>query len=125
MPISTVPSESREMIRTIQTNPFDGQKPGTSGRASCPGFPAAALREIHSIILRAGGFSARPWLAGWKIFNREVIQTAIRMAAANGFGRVLTTRGLLSTRSLPSHPRLALGIILPPANPGGLTAISA
>jgi phosphoglucomutase len=57
-------------------------------------------------------------------FNREVIQTAIRMAAANGFGRVLTARGGLLSTPAASHLIRKFGafggIILSAShNPGG------
>jgi phosphoglucomutase len=59
-----------------------------------------------------------------RYFNREVIQTAIRMAAANGFGRVLVGRdGLLSTPAASNIIRQYKafgGIVLSAShNPGG------
>ena len=59
-----------------------------------------------------------------RFFNREVVGTVIRMAAANGFGRVVVGRdGLLSTpaaSNLIRQRKAAGGIILSAShNPGG------
>ena len=72
------------------------------------------------------GFSGKTLVIGGdgRYFNREVIQTAIRMAAANGFGRVLTARGGLLSTPAASHLIRKFGafggIILSAShNPGG------
>jgi hypothetical protein len=91
------------MIRTVATKPFAGQRPGTSGlRKKVPVFQEKHYAEnfIQSIFDTLEGFAGKTLVVGGdgRYFNREVIQTVIRMAAANGFGRVLTGRnGLLST----------------------------
>jgi phosphoglucomutase len=117
------------MIRTIQTKPFDGQKPGTSGlRKKVPVFqqPHYAENFIQSIFDGLEGFKGKTLVIGGdgRYFNREVIQTAIRMAAANGFGRVLTTKGGLLSTPAASHLIRKFGafggIILSAShNPGG------
>jgi phosphoglucomutase len=91
------------MIRTVATKPFDGQRPGTSGlRKRVPVFqqPHYAENFIQSIFDTLEGFAGQMLVVGGdgRFYNREVIQTVIRMAAANGFGRILVGKGgLLST----------------------------
>jgi len=117
------------MIRTIPTTPFDGQKPGTSGlRKKVTVFqqPHYAENFIQSIFDALDGFAGQTLVIGGdgRFHNEAVVQTAIRMAAANGFGRVLVGRnGLLSTPAA-SHVirrhRAFGGIILSAShNPGG------
>ena len=65
-----------------------------------------------------------------RFYNREVIQIALQMAAANGFGRVLVGRAASSRRPPPRHvirKHGAFGGIILSAshNPGGPTRISA
>ena len=117
------------MIRTIQTKPFEGQKPGTSGlRKKVPVFQQAHYAEnfIQSIFDGLTGFKGNTLVIGGdgRYFNREVIQTTIRMAAANGFGRVLTAKGGLLSTPAASHlirkSKAFGGIILSAShNPGG------
>jgi len=117
------------MILTVATTPFDGQKPGTSGlrkKVSVFRQPHYAENFIQSIFDALEGFAGQTLVIGGdgRFYNAEVIQTAIRMAAANGFGRVLVGRaGLLSTPAA-SHVirkhRAFGGIILSAShNPGG------
>ena len=117
------------MIKTIQTKPFEGQKPGTSGlRKKVPVFQQAHYAEnfIQSIFDGLEGFKGKTLVIGGdgRYFNREVIQTTIRMAAANGFGRVLTAKGGLLSTPAASHlirkSKAFGGIILSAShNPGG------
>ena len=117
------------MIKTIPTTPFDGQKPGTSGlRKKVTVFQQAHYTEnfIQSIFDSLQGFTGKTLVIGGdgRFHNREVIQTAIRMAAANGFGRVLTAKGGLLSTPAASHlirKRAAFGGIILSAshNPGG------
>ena len=117
------------MIETIPTKPFDGQKPGTSGlRKKVKIFqqPHYAENFIQSIFDALDGFAGQTLVIGGdgRFFNREVIQTAIAMAAANGFGRVLVGQGgLLSTPAASNIIRRNKaygGIILSAShNPGG------
>jgi phosphoglucomutase len=117
------------MILTIQTKPFDGQKPGTSGlRKKVTVFQQKHYAEnfIQSIFDALEGFEGQALVIGGdgRYYNKEVVQTAIRMAAANGFGRVLVGRdGLLSTPAashvIRKHKAFG-GIILSAShNPGG------
>ncbi len=117
------------VIETVPATPFDGQKPGTSGlrkRVSVFQQPHYAENFIQSIFNALDGFTGKTLVIGGdgRYFNREVIQTAIRMAAANGFGRVLVGRdGLLSTPAasnlIRKHQAFG-GIVLSAShNPGG------
>ena len=117
------------MIRTVATTPFDGQKPGTSGlRKKVTVFqqPHYAENFIQSIFDALEGFAGQTLVIGGdgRYYNAEVVQTAIRIAAANGFGRVMVGRGaLLSTpaaSNLIRKYRAFGGIILSAShNPGG------
>ena len=91
------------MIKTIETRPFDGQRPGTSGlRKKVKIFktPHYAENFIQSIFDSLDGFAGKTLVLGGdgRYFNRETVQTALKIAAANGFGRVLVGQGgILST----------------------------
>ncbi|WP_347270554.1 alpha-D-glucose phosphate-specific phosphoglucomutase [Rhizorhabdus histidinilytica] len=118
-------------IREVATTPFPDQKPGTSGlRKKVPVFqqPGYAENFIQSILDSLEGFAGRALVIGGdgRYHNRAVIQTAIRMAAANGFGTILVGRGgILSTPAASHLIRLhgAFGGIILSAshNPGGPT----
>ena len=117
------------MILTIATTPFEGQKPGTSGlRKKVPVFqqPHYAENFIQSIFDSLEGFAGQTLVIGGdgRYYNADVIQTAIRMAAANGFGSVMGGQsGLLSTPAashLIRKYKAFGGIILSAShNPGG------
>ena len=91
------------MINTIPTSPFPDQQPGTSGlRKKVPHFsrPNYVENFIQSVFDSLQGFAGKTLVIGGdgRYYNDVVIQKAIRMAAANGFGRVLVGRdGILST----------------------------
>ena len=100
------------MTTTVATTPFDDQKPGTSGlRKKVPHFqqPNYVENFVQSIFDSLEGFEGKTLVIGGdgRYYNREVIQIALKMAAANGFGRVLVGRGgLLSTPGrLQRHPQ--------------------
>ena len=123
-------------IRTVATTPFADQKPGTSGlRKKVPVFqqPHYVENFVQSIFDSLEGFAGQTLVVGGdgRYYNREVVQTVIKMAAANGFGRVLVGQGgLLSTPAascvIRKHKAFG-GIILSAShNPGrAATAISA
>ena len=116
-------------IRTVATKPFPDQKPGTSGlRKKVPVFqqPNYVENFVQAIFDSLEGFAGKALVVGGdgRYYNREVVQTVIRMAAANGFGRVLVGRGgLLSTPAASAviRGRSAFGGIILSAshNPGG------
>ena len=117
------------MSVTIPTTPFTDQKPGTSGlRKKVPVFsqPHYAENFIQAIFDSIGDFKGKTLVIGGdgRYLNREVIQTAIKMAAANGFGKVMVGQGgILSTPAASNMIRKYQafgGIILSAShNPGG------
>lgn len=119
------------MNRTISVSPFSDQKPGTSGlRKKVPVFQQPGYTEafIQSIFDSLDGFEGKSLVIGGdgRFYNREVIQTAIRMAAANGFGRVLVGQGGILSTPAASHlirkTKAFGGLILSAShNPGGPT----
>ncbi|MCO6406747.1 alpha-D-glucose phosphate-specific phosphoglucomutase [Hoeflea alexandrii] len=119
------------MNRTISVSPFSDQKPGTSGlRKKVPVFQKTGYTEafIQSIFDSLDGFEGKSLVIGGdgRFYNREVIQTAIRMAAANGFGRVLVGQGGILSTPAASHlirkTKAFGGLILSAShNPGGPT----
>src|ERR1700722_6642076 len=118
-----------EMIRTVETKPFEDQKPGTSGlRKKVPVFQQAHYVEnfVQSIFDSLEGFAGKMLVVGGdgRYYNREAIQKVIKIAAANGFGRIVVGRGgILSTPAVSCviRGRAAYGGIILSAshNPGG------
>ncbi|MEW9806879.1 alpha-D-glucose phosphate-specific phosphoglucomutase [Mesorhizobium sp. ZMM04-5] len=117
------------MFRTVVTTPYDDQKPGTSGlRKKVPVFQQENYVEnfVQSIFDSLDGFKGKTLVLGGdgRFYNREVIQVVIRMAAANGFGKVMVGQGgILSTPAASNVIRkygAFGGIILSAShNPGG------
>ncbi|NIR30057.1 MAG: alpha-D-glucose phosphate-specific phosphoglucomutase [Gammaproteobacteria bacterium] len=116
-------------IRTVDTRPIEGQKPGTSGlRKRVHTFQQEnylenfiqcifdALREHVGQTLVVGGDG--------RYFNRDALQTILKMAAANGVARMRVGRGgILSTPAascaIRKHQAFG-GIVLSAShNPGG------
>jgi phosphoglucomutase len=119
------------MIVSVATTPYLDQKPGTSGlRKKVPHFQQKNYVEnfIQSVIDSLEGFKGKILVIGGdgRYYNREVIQIAIRMAAANGFGKVMTGQGgIMSTPAASNIIRKYKafgGLILSAShNPGGPT----
>ncbi|GGD99693.1 alpha-D-glucose phosphate-specific phosphoglucomutase [Aureimonas endophytica] len=117
------------MIETVATTPYDDQKPGTSGlRKKVPHFqqPHYAQNFIQSLfdVVERPADAALVIGGDGRFFNREVIELAIRMAAANGYGRVIVGQdGILSTpaaSNLIRKRQASGGIVLSAShNPGG------
>ena len=117
------------MPKTIATAPIDGQKPGTSGlRKKVPVFqqPHYVANFVQSIFDSLEGIQGQTLVVGGdgRYFNREAIQIVLRMAAANGFGRIVVGRGgILSTPAASNLIRTLKafgGIVLSAShNPGG------
>ncbi|WP_395516451.1 alpha-D-glucose phosphate-specific phosphoglucomutase [Pseudorhizobium flavum] len=117
------------MIRTVPTAPYKDQKPGTSGlRKKVPVFAQENYAEnfIQSIFDSLEGFEGKTLVIGGdgRYYNREVIQKALKMAAAAGFGKVMVGQGgILSTPAASNIIRkygAFGGIILSAShNPGG------
>ncbi len=116
-------------VTLVKTQPFTDQKPGTSGlRKKVKVFQQPHYLEnfVQSIFDSLEGFAGQTLVLGGdgRYGNREAIATILRMAAANGFGRVLVGRdGLLSTPAASCVIRKYKafgGIILSAShNPGG------
>jgi phosphoglucomutase len=119
------------MIKTVPTKPYTDQKPGTSGlRKKVPHFqqPNYVENFVQAIFDSLEGFEGKTLVIGGdgRYFNREVIQIALKMAAAAGFGRVLVGRGGILSTPAASHVirrnHAFGGIILSAShNPGGPT----
>src|SRR6185312_14982822 len=96
-------SGPRFMIAIHETTPFDDQKPGTSGlRKKVPVFQTPRYVEnfVQSIFDSLAGYRGQTLVVGGdgRFYNREVIQIVVKMALANGFGRVIVGQGgILST----------------------------
>ena len=116
-------------INTVATTPYPDQKPGTSGlRKKVPVFQQENYAEnfIQSVFDSLDGFAGKTLVIGGdgRFYNREVIGKAIRMAAANGFGKVIVGRdGILSTPAASNIIRkygAFGGLVLSAShNPGG------
>jgi len=116
-------------IRTVPTQPFPDQKPGTSGlRKKVPVFQQPHYLEnfVQSIFDSVKAPQGATLVVGGdgRYYNREAIQTILKMAAANGFGKVLVGQGgILSTPAASCVIRKYQafgGIILSAShNPGG------
>ncbi|NEQ38002.1 MAG: alpha-D-glucose phosphate-specific phosphoglucomutase [Okeania sp. SIO3I5] len=116
-------------IQTVVTKPFSDQKPGTSGlRKKVPTFKQPHYLEnfIQSIFDSLENFSGQTFVLGGdgRYYNRQAIQIILKMAAANGVGRMLVGQGgILSTPAASCIIRKNNafgGIILSAShNPGG------
>ncbi|MCJ8507190.1 alpha-D-glucose phosphate-specific phosphoglucomutase [Rhizobium lemnae] len=119
------------MIKTVSTTPYQDQKPGTSGlRKKVPVFARENYAEnfIQSIFDSLEGFEGKTLVIGGdgRYYNREVIQKALKMAAASGFGKVMVGRGGILSTPAASHVIRKYGafggIVLSAShNPGGPT----
>jgi len=117
------------MIRTVNTRAYPDQKPGTSGlRKKVRVFqqPHYAENFIQSVFDAADVAPGTTLVVGGdgRYLNREVIQSALRLAAANGYARAIVGRGgILSTPAASHLIRLrgaSGGLILSAShNPGG------
>ncbi len=116
-------------VRMVATTPFGDQRPGTSGLRK----KVAVFRQPHylenfvqsvfdTLALPPG--SALVLGGDGRYYNREALQIILKIAAANGIGRVLVGRnGILSTPAASCVIRkrgTSGGIILSAShNPGG------
>ncbi|NET11070.1 MAG: alpha-D-glucose phosphate-specific phosphoglucomutase, partial [Symploca sp. SIO2B6] len=116
-------------IRTVLTQPFSDQKPGTSGlRKQVPAFRTRNYLEnfIQAIFDSLEDYQGKTLVLGGdgRYYNRQAIQVILKMAAANGVGQVLVGKGgILSTpaASCVIRKNKAFGGIILSAshNPGG------
>ena len=117
------------MIQTVATKPFNDQKPGTSGlRKKVRVFqqPHYAANFIQSVFDSLTGYEGQTLVVGGdgRYLNREVIQIVLKMAAANGFGRVLVGQGGILSTPAASHLIRSAGafgglVLSASHNPGG------
>ncbi|MBA3553169.1 MAG: alpha-D-glucose phosphate-specific phosphoglucomutase [Gemmatimonadales bacterium] len=115
--------------RIVATQPFADQRPGTSGlrkRVAVfrrPGYLENFLQATLDALAAPAG-SILVIGGDGRYFNREAIQTALRMAAANGIARALVGAGGLLSTPAASHlirlHRAAGGLLFSAShNPGG------
>ncbi len=124
-------------VEHTPTTPFQDQRPGTSGLRKKtrvfmqPRYLENFIQSVFDAVIDEAGddLRGRTLVVGGdgRYFNRTAVQTILRMASANGFGRVLVGRGgLLSTPAMSAviRRRAALGGLLLSAshNPGGIDA---
>lgn len=117
------------MTRTVPSTPYSGQKPGTSGLRKKvkvfqqPNYAENFVQAVFDVVERAPG-STLVLGGDGRYHNRTVIQQTIRIAAANGYGKVLVGKGgILSTPAASNVIRkygASGGLILSAShNPGG------
>ena len=95
-------------IQTIATRPFENQKPGTSGLRkkvkvfAQPHYLENFVQCIFDTLEIPQG--ATLTLGGdGRFYNRVAVQTIIKMAAANGFARVIVGQGGILSTPAASH----------------------
>jgi phosphoglucomutase len=116
-------------IQSVPTKPFSGQRPGTSGlRKKVTAFQEPGYLEnfVQSIFDSLSDYKNTTLVLGGdgRYYNKTAVQIILRMAAANGFGRVLVGQnGILSTPAVSNIIRKYKafgGIVLSAShNPGG------
>ncbi len=117
------------MITTVATTPFEGQKPGTSGLRKKvrvfqqPNYAENFIQSVFDVAERPPGSTLVIGGDG-RFHNRAVIAQAARMAAANGYARVLVGQGGILSTPAASHVIRKYGasgglILSASHNPGG------
>ncbi len=119
-------------ILRVPTRPIAGMKPGTSGlRKKVAEFAAGSylanfVQSVFDAVRPEGGFAGLTLVVGGdgRFWNREAIQTVLRIAAANGFARTLVGQGgILSTPAascvIRRHQAFGGLILSASHNPGG------
>jgi len=119
-------------LQRIPTTPIAGMKPGTSGlRKKVTEFAeghylANFVQSVFNAVRPPEGFSGVTLVVGGdgRYYNAEAIQTVIRIAAANGVGRLLVgANGILSTPAascvIRKHKAFGGLILSASHNPGG------
>ena len=116
-------------MKTVATKPYTDQKPGTSGLRKKvrvfqqPNYAENFVQSVFDVVEDKAGQTLVIGGDG-RFLNREVIQVAIRIAAANGFGGVVVGQGGILSTPAASHlirKRAAIGGLILSAshNPGG------
>ena len=117
------------MIKSFSSQPFAGQKPGTSGlrkkvhEFAQPGYSENFIQAIFDTVERPDA-SLIVIGGDGRFHNRTVIQQALRIAAANGYSRALVGRGGILSTPAASHVIRKYGasgglILSASHNPGG------
>jgi phosphoglucomutase len=117
-------------IRTIATQPIDGQKPGTSGlRKKTRVFMQSHFLEnfVQATLDAIGGAEGKTFVLGGdgRYFSPQVAQVILRMCAANGAAKVIVGQNALLSTPAASHlirlNKTDGGFIMSAShNPGGL-----
>ncbi|WP_419956793.1 alpha-D-glucose phosphate-specific phosphoglucomutase [Novosphingobium kalidii] len=113
----------------MKSTPFEGQAPGTSGLRKKvrvfqqPGYTENFIQAVFDVVKPEAGATLVIGGDG-RFHNRTVIQQAIRMAAANGYDRVLVGQGGILSTPAASHVirkyEASGGLVLSAShNPGG------
>ncbi len=90
-------------INIVKTTPFSDQKPGTSGlRKAVTAFEQPHYLEnfVQSVFDTLNGYQGQTIVLGGdgRYYNRTAINTILKMASANGVGKVMVgCNGILST----------------------------
>ncbi len=113
----------------VSTTPFEEQKPGTSGlRKAVSVFQQPHYLEnfVQSVFDSLPDHAGQTLVVGGdgRFFNAEATQVILRMACANGIGRILVGRnGLLSTPAVSclirKHKAYGGFVLSASHNPGG------
>jgi phosphoglucomutase len=114
---------------TVITIPYPDQQPGTAGlrkRVTVFQQPHYLENFVQSIFDTAGNFHGKTLVIGGdgRYFNREAAQVILRMAAANGIGKILIGRdAMLSTPAascvIRKHGAFGGFLLTASHNPGG------
>lgn len=120
------------IVTRVPTTPIAGMKPGTSGlrkkvaEFARPHYVENFVQSVFDAVRPDAGFGGLTLVVGGdgRFHNRETIQTVIRMAAANGFARVVVgAGGILSTPAascvIRAHQAFGGLILSASHNPGG------
>ncbi|AEI36745.1 alpha-D-glucose phosphate-specific phosphoglucomutase [Francisella salina] len=116
-------------IQRVLTKPFENQKPGTSGlRNKVTAFQQVGYLEnfVQSIFNSLDDIGGKTLVVGGdgRYYNDVAVQIIVRMAAANGFGKIIVGQnGIFSTPAVSCVIRKYQafgGIVLSAShNPGG------
>lgn len=116
-------------IQRVLTKPFENQRPGTSGlRNKVTAFQQAGYLEnfVQSIFNSLDDIGGKTLVVGGdgRYYNDVAVQIIVRMAAANGFGKIIVGQnGIFSTPAVSCVIRKYQafgGIVLSAShNPGG------
>ena len=121
------------MMKAVQTQPFQDQRPGTSGLRKKtrvfmqPHYLENFVQAVFNALKSDVDLSGQTLVVGGdgRFYNRSAIQIILRIAAANGWKRILVARdGILSTPAMSAviRKRKAFGGLVLSAshNPGGI-----